>query len=582
MTAGYSRRLLCLATITTITAASVAADGFPNTFSKDMVEYLQCQLCQTPELTGSVQDSTCNYETVSKAVTEYFHPLMDELSRLTFFRYFKVDLGKMCPYLPWQDDGMCASIDCAVCECPSHEIPAPWSQLDRKEIQSRKAEQIGKPCDEQTGESMLSKVERKNAMAGESFNAWEEVSSVDVWAAQGEEEETMTYINLLENPEGYTGYSGVQAERIWKAIYEENCVTPSDESNLDGMCLEERVYYRLMSGLQASINTHIALTYKFGNKWGVNISLFVNRVGKHRQRLQNLYFAYLFVMRAISKYRHELLAYDYNTGNAADDQRVREILRQLLLEGSDDARASGVFCPAYDECLAVLSGFDESALFRVRADGLSPDQLAQAKQEKEQLEVQFRERFQNVSRIMDCVTCEKCRLWGKLQTLGLGTAIKILLADDVSTIPKLHRNELIALINLANNLSRSVDGVKMMRELELVEAIKQFGFICGAAVLLVLALIVIFWKNRTRRAHNKLDTSALRFMPDSAHPGLVSALLALLIIWHYQILNKVPDLACSVALIKYILIITNLPRKVFARRIRCKFVQQVNKASSVI
>ncbi|KAG6610326.1 Endoplasmic oxidoreductin [Phytophthora cinnamomi] len=492
----------------TTTQAS-AADSAPKTFPKDMVDYLQCQVCQTPELTGSVQDSACDYETVDKAVNEHFHPLLHELSHLTFFRYFKVDLGKECPYLPWQDDGMCASIDCAVCECPSHEIPAPWSQLDQQETQSRhseKAGEAGKPCDEQTGESTLSKVERKNAVAGESFNEWEEVSNANVWAAQGEAEETMAYINLLENPERYTGYSGVQAERIWKAIYEENCFTPPEESKLDGMCLEERVYYRLISGLQASINTHIALTYKFGENWGVNPSLFVNRVGKHRERLQNLYFAYLFVMRAISKYRHELLAYDYNTGNAADDLRVREILRQLLLEGSDDARASGVACPAYAECSSVLSGFDESALFRVQADGLSIDQLVQAKQEKEQLEVQFREKFQNVSRIMDCVTCEKCRLWGKLQTMGLGTAIKILLAEDVSAIPKLHRNELIALINVANNLSRSVDGVKTMRELEFIEAVKQFGFVCAAAVLVVLVLIAIFRKRKSRtRVHKKQE-----------------------------------------------------------------------------
>ncbi|KAF4318592.1 hypothetical protein JM18_001990 [Phytophthora kernoviae] len=477
-------------------------------FPKDMVDYLQCQVCETPELTGSVRDSACDYETVDKAVNEHFHPLLHELSRLTFFRYFKVDLGKECPY--WQDDGMCASIDCAVCECPSDEIPAPWSQLDKQAVRSRSREdsEEGKPCSEQTGESTLSKVERKNAVAGESFNEWEEVSNANVWATQGESEEAMAYINLLENPERYTGYSGVQAERIWRAIYDENCFTPPEESAVDSMCLEERVYYRLISGLQASINTHIALTYRFGEQWGVNPSLFVFRVGKHRERLQNLYFTYLFVMRAISKYRHELFAYDYNTGNVADDQRVNEILRQLLLEGSDDARSAGVSCPAHAECSSVLSGFDESALFRVQADGLSLDQLAQAKQEKEQLEVQFREKFQNVSRIMDCVTCEKCRLWGKLQTMGLGTAIKILLAEDVSAIPTLHRNELIALINVANNLSRSVDGVKMMRELEFIHAMKQFGFICSAAVLIVLALIFILRKRKSKskaHAHKKKE-----------------------------------------------------------------------------
>lgn len=34
------------------------------------------------------------------------------------------------------------------------------------------------------------------------------------------------------------------------------------------------------------------------------------------------------------------------------------------------------------------------------------------------------------SALMDCVGCEKCRLWGKLQVLGLGTALKILFSVD--------------------------------------------------------------------------------------------------------------------------------------------------------
>jgi hypothetical protein len=29
----------------------------------------------------------------------------------------------------------------------------------------------------------------------------------------------------------------------------------------------------------------------------------------------------------------------------------------------------------------------------------------------------------------DCVSCEKCKLWGKLQVLGIGTALKVLLAS---------------------------------------------------------------------------------------------------------------------------------------------------------
>lgn len=497
-------------------------------FPKEMYDFLQCQVCHTPELSGSVQDSGCDFETVDKAVSEHFHPLLQELSHLTFFRYFKVDLGKECPF--WQDDGMCASIDCAVCECPSHEIPTTWYQLDRTAAQRSAAtsrdpqrdaspassspptdtqsDEPGKPCSKQTGEEdALSKVDRTNAVAGETFRGWQEAQSPEIWSNQGEAGENMVYINLLENPERFTGYSGYQAERIWRAIYDENCFLPAlgQEKSLDGMCLEERVYYRLISGLQTSINTHIALRYKYGNVWGTNLGLFVERVGKHRARLQNLYFTYLFVMRALGRYRHELLQYDYATGNDADDARVEAILRQLVLDDSSRSSTSTSSACPLPERDSVLSGFDERALFRVQRGQLSYDEYIDATQQKRELEVQFRAKFQNVSRIMDCVTCEKCRLWGKIQTMGLGTAIKILLADDVSTMPRLNRNELIALINVATNLSRSVDGVSMFRHLELVDAAKAFALVTGGALAGVLALIWCLRKRRQRTSSSSKE-----------------------------------------------------------------------------
>jgi hypothetical protein len=49
--------------------------------------------------------------------------------------------------------------------------------------------------------------------------------------------------------------------------------------------------------------------------------------------------------------------------------------------------------------------------------------------------------FRNISRIMDCVGCEKCKIHGKIQILGLGTALKILLEDR--TCETLQRNEII-------------------------------------------------------------------------------------------------------------------------------------------
>ncbi len=45
----------------------------------------------------------------------------------------------------------------------------------------------------------------------------------------------------------------------------------------------------------------------------------------------------------------------------------------------------------------------------------------------------FQNKFRNISRVMDCVGCDKCKLWGKLQVTGLGTALKILFWTDNST-----------------------------------------------------------------------------------------------------------------------------------------------------
>lgn len=58
---------------------------------------------------------------------------------------------------------------------------------------------------------------------------------------------------------------------------------------------------------------------------------------------------------------------------------------------------------------------------------------------------------------MDCVTCEKCRLWGKLQISGIGTALKILFSygNDPREF-RLARSELVALINGLNRLATSL------------------------------------------------------------------------------------------------------------------------------
>jgi ERO1-like protein alpha len=63
---------------------------------------------------------------------------------------------------------------------------------------------------------------------------------------------------ICRNPERFTGYAGPSAIRVWSAIYNENCFGSGKSPGIDE-CFEKRVFYRLISGLQSSISTHLAL-----------------------------------------------------------------------------------------------------------------------------------------------------------------------------------------------------------------------------------------------------------------------------------------------------------------------------------
>lgn len=75
---------------------------------------------------------------------------------------------------------------------------------------------------------------------------------------------------------------------------------------------------------------------------------------------------------------------------------------------------------------------------------------------------------------MDCVGCDKCRLWGKLQTQALGTALKILFsgkkfgygstinAESKNTF-KLSRAEIVALFNGFGRIATSISEIEKFR-----------------------------------------------------------------------------------------------------------------------
>ncbi|XP_071698946.1 endoplasmic reticulum oxidoreductin-1-like [Rutidosis leptorrhynchoides] len=354
-------------------------------------KWMEKELSDTCKSPLTIDDCCCDYKSIDYVNVIYLHPVLQELVKRPFFRYFRVKLAYDCPF--WPDDYLC---------------------------------QEGKS--EATVDLTLD---------ANSFKEWVEIDNP--WTHDDESDNgEMMYVNLLLNPEGYTGYSGPSTRRIWDAIYSENCPRYAYGET----CKENKVLYKLVSGLHSSISVHAANSIRFmllQLQWGPNFMLMHDRVLKHPDRVENLYFTFLFVLRSVIKAAAYLDQVDYESGNEADD------LAQWMIKHLVWISKLHVVCAL---------PFDEAEIWKGHGGSI--------------LRKQIQDQFRNISALMDCVGCEKCRLWGKLQVLGLGTALKILFSVDNqgNQDPQLilQRNEVIALINLLHQLSESIVYVYEMRD----------------------------------------------------------------------------------------------------------------------
>lgn len=419
------KRLILLIGAIAVVAAAVLLNAQKSSIFGFTGKICNCRKAEKQKYIGMVEDCCCDYETVNKLNTEVLHPLLQDLVKTPFYRYFKVKLWCDCPF--WPDDGMCRLRDCSVCECPESEFPEPFKKALSKD---------NPVCQEGKPQGAVDRTVDTRAFTGWTVtdNPWTSDDETD----NGE----MTYVNLLLNPERYTGYIGPSARRIWDAIYSENCPKYASEQS----CQEEKILYKLVSGLHSSITVHIASDYlldEANNVWGQNLTLLYDRVLRYPDRVRNLYFTFLFVLRAVTKAENYLVEAEYETGkdNVIEDLKTKSLMKQLVSDPKTRAA-----CPL---------PFDEAKLWKG--------------QRGPELKQQIQKQFRNISAIMDCVGCEKCRLWGKLQILGLGTALKILFTvngeDNLRHNLELQRNEVIALMNLLNRLSESVRFVHEMSPL---------------------------------------------------------------------------------------------------------------------
>ena len=422
-----------------------------------------------------VSDACVSYGTINTLNDEIYTLLRSITLETDFFSYYRLNLfNKECPF--WSDaNSMCGNIACSVNTIESEEdIPPTWRAEELSKLEGPKANhpprkvQEERPKErplqgmlgEQVGESCV--VEYDDECDDRDYCIPEDEGS----AGKGD------YVSLVDNPERFTGYSGAGAHQAWDSIYRENCFVKStaeelqeqsrnvplgglqaasdfrnvlhmESQRLDGLpldneCLEKRVFHRLISGMHASISTHLCWDYlnQTTGQWHPNMQCYKERLHQHPERISNMYFNYALVSRAVAKLRKHLQGYQFCTSDPQQDAHTKMRVNQLTDILSRPPRI-----------------FDEEAMFQDSST--------------HSLKEDFRNRFRNVSRLMDCVGCDKCRLWGKLQVNGYGTALKVLFEYDENKNgenPPLRRTELVALINTLGRISHSLAAARSFHE----------------------------------------------------------------------------------------------------------------------
>ncbi|KIW07927.1 hypothetical protein, variant [Verruconis gallopava] len=446
-----------------------------------------------------VSDACASYSTLEDLNT-VIHPHLHAVTQDTdFFSHYRLNLfNKVCPF--WSDEnGMCGNIACAVNTLDNEEdIPLPWRAEELGKLEGPKAQHPGKklqqerpaqrPLQGQLGEDVVEScvVEYDDECDERDYCIPEDEGA----GSKGD------YVSLVDNPERFTGYSGTGAHHVWDAIYRENCFHKSapsppgssdqmspnqllqmgaandlrnvikshelsqgmqqaiargdesfsiDELDFDDQCIEKRVFYRVVSGMHASISTHICANYfnQTTGEWFPNLTCYKQRLHEYPERISNLYFNYALLVRAVGKLGKQLQSYTFCSADPSQDRHTKALVQSLIK--------------------AIGSGgevFDETVMFKT--------------QEAAGLKEEFRSRFRNISRVMDCVGCDKCRLWGKLQTNGYGTALKVLFEFDEKNPennPPIRRTELVALLNTLDRVSHSLQAiVDFRRQIEQEES----------------------------------------------------------------------------------------------------------------
>jgi len=232
---------------------------------------------------------------------------------------------------------------------------------------------------------------------------------LDGWSRFDPPAEQTEYYSLSMYSESNTGYDGSD---VWRLIHDKIC---SSES-LSHSSGPHGILSAAVSAMHTAISAHIVTDMREGD----TAPEFARRISNHPEYLQALVSSRDFVLAAAQSCSDALLAYDY--GDEAEEIMPR--LQSILNTPSHVA----------PEALAV------------------PENTAE-----------IRLRLRELCTVMDCVQCNACRIHGKVASMGLATACRVLW--NGSPNKHLSRVEVASLVVFLDKLTEGVRVAKQFGKL---------------------------------------------------------------------------------------------------------------------
>jgi hypothetical protein len=332
--------------------------------------------------------------------------LISELRSQSYFRLYSVDMLGSCEYIP-QELFECYSESCEIYPVDDDEVPSTIKDVD---FQEHEFELDG-------------------------YARWDMPSQ--------------DYYDTMAFPEDFTGYDGSE---IWNFIHDRigfhegamlTDVYDADDWKAD--------FNKALSGLHAMVSAQVIRgmqekidggedidpeSYQWTNP-AVEFQRRLGPEGENPEAVENLYFTLMLLLSGVQAARDRLLRECDNgmIGDAHASDTLRSILAHPLL---DDPSI-------------------EAASHRLRNHALNDsNNLWEA-----------RMRTRDLMRIMNCVQCNKCRFHGKISTLGLSTALQLVVGHrgNGGDVGKIHRVELAALVTSMGKFLSGIDLCQEMRSL---------------------------------------------------------------------------------------------------------------------